>query len=109
MFLETLWANLTYLLSYVDPIVNRNTNDDKTLWQGFLNSSMEMSNNAYNSIVAQVDISHYVDQISNITINCLDIVKNATKTIGMNVYSGEFSSVIDILKFEVSRKTETCL
>ena len=103
MFLETLWANLTYLLSYVDPIVNRNTNDDKTLWQGFLNSSMEMSNNAYNSIVAQVDISHYVDQISNITINCLDIVKNATKTIGMNVYSGEFSSVIDILKFECER------
>ena len=47
MFFESLWANLTYLLSYVDPIINRNTKDDKTLWQGFFNSSMQLSNNAF--------------------------------------------------------------
>ena len=103
MFFHYLWSNVTYLLSYVDPIVNRNENSDKTLWQEFLNSTYEMSNKAYDSMASQVDISHHVAHFSNITTDILEVARNATKTIGINVFAGDFNSVLSVLKFELDR------
>ena len=103
MFLEYLWTNLSNLLTFVDPIVNRNVNNDKTIWQELLNSSYEMSNNAYESFVSQVDILDYVRHVSNVTSDLLEIVKNATKTIGMNIFEGDFNSVLGVLTFEFDR------
>ena len=103
MFFEHLWSNVSYLLSYVDPIVNRNVNSDVTLWQGFLNFIYEVSNKAYVSIAAQVDMSNYVEHFSNVTMDILAIAKNATKTIGINIFTGDFNSVLSVLTFELDR------
>ena len=103
MFFEYLWSNVSYLLSYVDPIVNRNVNSDKTLWQEFLNSTYEMSNKVYVSVADQVDMSNYVNHFYNITTDILEIVKNATKTIGINISTGDFNSVFGVLTFEFDR------
>lgn len=103
MFFESVWSNLTDLFSYVDPMINRNLDGATTLWQDFVNASILVSNNAYESFAPQVDISHFVEHISNLTLNVLKIARNATETIGNEIYSGQFSSVIDILTFECDR------
>ena len=103
MFFQSVWSNLTDLFSYVDPIFNRNLNAGTTLWQDFVNATVSLSNNAYQSFAAQVDISHFIEHLSHLTSNGLQIAKNATETIGNEIYSGQFSSVIDILNYECDR------
>ena len=103
MFFQNLWSNITSLLEYVDPVINRNVNNDSSLLQDISNASSLISNTAYNYIAAQIDITHFVEHISNLTINVWEITKNATKTIGGNIYSGQISCVMDVLNFECDR------
>ena len=93
MFSESVWSNLTDLFSYVDPIINRNLNEVTTLWQDFVNASILVFNNAYQSFAAQVDISHFVEHVSNLTLNGFQIAKNATETIGNEIIESNFDYV----------------
>ena len=104
MIFESLWANISYLLSFVDPIINRDGNNgDNSIWGSVLNSTAIMSSHVYYSIAEFVDISHYLETVSDLTSNGIEITKNATHAVGVNILSGQFNSVIDILNFELNR------
>ena len=102
-YFESIWANLTNVFSYVDPILNRETFNGVSIWQDFVDSSALIANNIYDSFKAQIDFSYFIERLSNATSNGVTAATNATKAIVNEVYSGHFSSAIDVIKFEIDK------
>ena len=103
MFLQSIWSNLTDMLSFVDPMLNRNINGATTFWEDFVGASTTAFNNAYESLTAQVCISHFVTQLSTITTYGLEIARNVTKAISDTIYSGQFNYLVEVLNVERHR------